>query len=167
MQSNTDSLRRSFLHARRAFTVLGSLMIASIAFSCTSATAPVTEPTALQKAVSALGGQEALDGLRALSLEGNGTSLVIDEGVIARIEEHLPKIPIDHLIDLPDVGRGLYFITGKVVSRAASAGEIDKALKEISGPREQRRPLCWRGFTRSRRQSSTSSGRPASGSSTT
>lgn len=60
-----------------------------------------------------------------------------DAASIARIEEHLPKIPIDHLIDLPDIARGLHFISGKVVSRAASAGEIDKALKEMSEPREQ------------------------------
>lgn len=60
-----------------------------------------------------------------------------DAASIARIEEHLPKIPINHLLDLPDVGRGLYFISGKVVSRVASAGEIARALNEISGPREQ------------------------------
>ncbi|MFS8065731.1 MAG: hypothetical protein ACMG6S_05090 [Byssovorax sp.] len=60
-----------------------------------------------------------------------------DAASIARIEEHLPKIPINHLIDLPDVGRGLYFISGKVVTRAAGVGEIDKALREISEPREQ------------------------------
>lgn len=60
-----------------------------------------------------------------------------DAASIARIEEHRPKIPISYLTDLPDVGRGLYFISGKVVSRVASRGEIEKALKEISGPREQ------------------------------
>ena len=60
-----------------------------------------------------------------------------DAAAIARIVEHLPRIPIKDLLDLPDVGRGLYFISGKVVSRVASAGEIAKALNEISGPREQ------------------------------
>jgi hypothetical protein len=60
-----------------------------------------------------------------------------DAAAIARIEEHLPKIPIAHLLDLPDIARGLYFISGKVVSRVAGRGEIEKARKEISDPREQ------------------------------
>ena len=60
-----------------------------------------------------------------------------DAASVARIEEHLPKISTEDLLDLPDLGRALYFISGKVVSRVTSAGEIEKALKEISGPREQ------------------------------
>lgn len=56
---------------------------------------------------------------------------------VALIEEHLPKISTQELLDLPDLGRALYFIAGKVVSRAVSPGEIERALKEISGPREQ------------------------------
>jgi len=60
-----------------------------------------------------------------------------DAASVARIEEHLPKISTEDLLDLPDLGRALYFISGKVVARAVSVGEIEKALKEISEPREQ------------------------------
>ncbi len=60
-----------------------------------------------------------------------------DAASIARIEEHLPKISTEDLLNLPDLGRALYFISGKVVTRAVSVGEIEKALKEIRGPREQ------------------------------
>jgi len=56
---------------------------------------------------------------------------------IAAVKEHLPKISVKQLLDLPDIGRALLFALGKVVSRVASPGEIDKAIKEISGPREQ------------------------------
>src|SRR6185503_12373735 len=56
---------------------------------------------------------------------------------IAEVKEHLPKIPLKDVLDLPDIGRALLFALGKVVSRVASPGEIDKAIKEISGPREQ------------------------------
>jgi hypothetical protein len=60
-----------------------------------------------------------------------------DKDQIARAKEHLPKLPIDDVLDLPDIGRALLFSLGKVVTRAASPGEIEKAIKEISGPREQ------------------------------
>jgi hypothetical protein len=60
-----------------------------------------------------------------------------DAAAVARIAAHLPKIATEDLLGLPDLGRALYFISGKVVSRAVSVGEIDKALKEISSPREQ------------------------------
>jgi hypothetical protein len=56
---------------------------------------------------------------------------------IAAVKEHLPKIHVQDLLDLPDIGRALLFSLGKVVTRTVSAGEIDAAIKEISGPREQ------------------------------
>jgi hypothetical protein len=60
-----------------------------------------------------------------------------DKAQIAAAKEHLPKVPVQDLLDLPDIGRALVFALGKVVARTVSAGEIDKAIKDISAPREQ------------------------------
>jgi glyoxylase-like metal-dependent hydrolase (beta-lactamase superfamily II) len=78
MQNEMKSeLRRSFPRVRRALMALGGVILASAA-GCASGDGD--DLTALQKAVDALGGEEALDGLRALSIEATGTSSVIDEG---------------------------------------------------------------------------------------
>lgn len=59
-----------------------------------------------------------------------------DEQQIEYARQHLPKIPLDDVLALPDLGRALVFAVGKVVSRAASLGEIEDKLKAISKPRE-------------------------------
>jgi hypothetical protein len=53
------------------------------------------------------------------------------------VRKHLPEIPLDEVIELPDVARALLFSLGKVVPRRASPKEIEEKVKEISGPREQ------------------------------
>ena len=55
----------------------------------------------------------------------------------AFVREHLPEIPLDEVLSLPDVARALLFSLGKVISRTASPKEIEEKVKEISGPREQ------------------------------
>lgn len=79
MRYDTESdIRPTFFHARRTIAALGGVLLASAALGCTST--GDTEPTALQKAIDALGGQDALDGFRSLAIEASGTSSVIDEG---------------------------------------------------------------------------------------
>jgi hypothetical protein len=59
------------------------------------------------------------------------------EEQIALTREHLPKIPLDEVLELPDIARALVFAVGKVSGRVASPREIDQKLALISGPREQ------------------------------
>jgi hypothetical protein len=56
---------------------------------------------------------------------------------IARARDHLPLVPIDDVLELPDMARALLFAIGKVVTRKVSAGEIDAAVQAIRGPRQQ------------------------------
>lgn len=56
---------------------------------------------------------------------------------IALTREHLPKIPLDEVLELPDIARALVFAVGKVSGRVASPKEIDQKLALISGPRDQ------------------------------
>jgi len=60
-----------------------------------------------------------------------------DDDQIQYVRVHLPKIPLDDVLELPDLGRGLIFASGKVVLRAASPGEVDEKIKAISKPREE------------------------------
>lgn len=73
-----SDIRPTFFHARRTIAALGGVLLASAAFGCTST--DETEPTALQKAIDAIGGQATLDGFRSLRIEASGTSAVLDEG---------------------------------------------------------------------------------------
>lgn len=59
-----------------------------------------------------------------------------DENQIQYVREHLPKVPLDEVLELPDLGRALVFAVGKVVSRAASPRQIEEKIKAISKPRE-------------------------------
>ncbi|HEU4537371.1 MAG TPA: hypothetical protein VFS00_24795, partial [Polyangiaceae bacterium] len=83
MHPNSSSLRRSLSATRRAVAAPGALLATCLALGCGADAAPAAEPSALQKAVLALGGPAALGAVRALSFEGEGTSLVVDEGVAA------------------------------------------------------------------------------------
>jgi glyoxylase-like metal-dependent hydrolase (beta-lactamase superfamily II) len=79
MRNDTKSdIRPTSFHARRAIATLAGVLLASAAPGCTST--DEAEPTALQKAIDALGGQDALDAFHSLSIEASGTSAVIDEG---------------------------------------------------------------------------------------
>ncbi|KYF74141.1 hypothetical protein BE17_23165 [Sorangium cellulosum] len=51
--------------------------------------------------------------------------------------EHLPRIPVKPAQELPDIARALLFASREALSRVASPKEIEKALQEISGPREE------------------------------
>ncbi|WP_437737294.1 hypothetical protein [Sorangium sp. So ce1335] len=56
---------------------------------------------------------------------------------VQAVREHLPKIPVKPAQELPDIARALLFASREALSRAASPKEIEKALQEISGPREE------------------------------
>jgi hypothetical protein len=56
---------------------------------------------------------------------------------IALTRKHLPKIPLDEVLELSDIARALVFAVGKVTGRVASPKEIEQKLALISGPREQ------------------------------
>jgi hypothetical protein len=58
------------------------------------------------------------------------------EEQLRAVREHLPKIPVNGILELPDLARSLLFAVRQVPSRTASPKEIEKALEEISGPRE-------------------------------
>ncbi|WP_437615390.1 hypothetical protein WMF20_18375 [Sorangium sp. So ce834] len=53
------------------------------------------------------------------------------------VREHLPKIPVTQAQELPDMARALLFASREALPRVASPKEIEKALAEISGPREE------------------------------
>ncbi|WP_437591114.1 hypothetical protein [Sorangium sp. So ce1000] len=52
------------------------------------------------------------------------------------VSEHLPKVPLKEVLQLPDIARALLFASREALPRAASPKEIERALQEISGPRE-------------------------------
>lgn len=52
------------------------------------------------------------------------------------VREHLPKISVDKVLELPDIARAFLFASREVVVRVASPKEIERALQEISGLRE-------------------------------
>ncbi|HSN98413.1 MAG TPA: hypothetical protein VLS89_08945 [Candidatus Nanopelagicales bacterium] len=56
---------------------------------------------------------------------------------ILAARDHLPMVDVDGVLELPDMARALLFATRQVVARRASQGEIDKAIQDISKPREQ------------------------------
>jgi hypothetical protein len=64
-------------------------------------------------------------------------SVLGTEEQIALSREHLPKVPLDEVLELPNIARALVFAVGKVSGRVASPKEIDQKLSLISGPREQ------------------------------
>ncbi|AGP36413.1 hypothetical protein BE04_05055 [Sorangium cellulosum] len=53
------------------------------------------------------------------------------------VREHLPKVPVKQAQELPDMARALLFASREALPRVASPKEIEKALAEISGPREE------------------------------
>ncbi|MGK4005377.1 hypothetical protein WMF31_22300 [Sorangium sp. So ce1036] len=59
------------------------------------------------------------------------------EAQVAAVREHLPKIPVEQALELPDIARALLFASREALPRAASPKEIERALLEISGPREE------------------------------
>jgi hypothetical protein len=58
------------------------------------------------------------------------------EEQVRAAREHLPKLPVNGVLELPDLARALLFAARQVPSRTASPKEIEKALEETSGPRE-------------------------------
>ncbi|WP_437947528.1 hypothetical protein WME98_43330 [Sorangium sp. So ce296] len=56
---------------------------------------------------------------------------------VQAVREHLPKIPVKQVQELPDMARALLFASREALPRVASPKEIEKALLEISGPREE------------------------------
>lgn len=59
------------------------------------------------------------------------------EAQVAAVREHLPKIPVEQALELPDIARALLFASREALPRTASPREIERALMEISGPREE------------------------------
>lgn len=55
---------------------------------------------------------------------------------VKAVREHLPRIAVDELLELSDLARALLFAVREALPRAAGPREIEKALKEIGGPRE-------------------------------
>src|SRR5690606_6092303 len=55
---------------------------------------------------------------------------------VQAVREHLPRISIDKVLALPDIARAFLFASREVVVRVASPKEIERALQEISGLRE-------------------------------
>lgn len=55
---------------------------------------------------------------------------------VQAVREHLPKVPVNDVVELPDIARALLFAARRVVP-TVSPKEIEKALQEISGPREE------------------------------
>ncbi|KYG02611.1 hypothetical protein BE21_54705 [Sorangium cellulosum] len=55
---------------------------------------------------------------------------------VKAVREHLPRIAVDELLALPDLARALLFAAREALPRAAGPKQIQKALKEIGGPRE-------------------------------
>ncbi|WP_437593438.1 hypothetical protein [Sorangium sp. So ce1000] len=56
---------------------------------------------------------------------------------VQAVREHLPKMPVKQAQELPDIARALLFAAREALPRVASPKEIEKALSEISGPREE------------------------------
>lgn len=52
------------------------------------------------------------------------------------VREHLPRAPLEQIVEMPDVARALLYASWRVMP-PASAKEIEKAIQEISQPREQ------------------------------
>ena len=55
----------------------------------------------------------------------------------ARIRKALPQIPLDDVLSLPDLCRGLIFATTRITGRPASLKEVEEHLAVIREPREQ------------------------------
>ncbi|WP_437799077.1 hypothetical protein [Sorangium sp. So ce693] len=53
------------------------------------------------------------------------------------VSEHLPRIPLKEVLQLPDIARALLFASREALPRTASPREIERALQEVSGPREE------------------------------
>jgi hypothetical protein len=54
-----------------------------------------------------------------------------------RIREALPRIPLNDVLELPDLCRALIFATTRITGRPASSKEIEAQLAVIREPREQ------------------------------
>lgn len=54
----------------------------------------------------------------------------------ARIRRALPELPLDDVLELPDLGRALVFAATRVTARPASSGEIEAKLALVSELRE-------------------------------
>jgi hypothetical protein len=52
------------------------------------------------------------------------------------VREHLPKVPLERILALPDIARALLFASWRAMPQASDK-QISKAIQEISGPREQ------------------------------
>ncbi|WP_437641387.1 hypothetical protein [Sorangium sp. So ce854] len=54
----------------------------------------------------------------------------------ARIRRALPELPLDDVLELPDLGRALVFAATRVTARPASSGEIEAKLALVTELRE-------------------------------
>lgn len=57
--------------------------------------------------------------------------------LVAAARAHLPKIPMKQVQELPDLGRALVYVSGKVIGKVAGPREIEAKLEFIREPREQ------------------------------
>ena len=64
-------------------------------------------------------------------------STLATEEQIAFVQEHLSKIALKPLLDLPNLGRALIMAVSDVVRHAASPGDIQAKIDFIRDPREQ------------------------------